>query len=206
MKTYWLFLLAMMTPCTQAQVQARAENPFQIQVKRQNLCKIEIVQKNPDNTIVQVKRITGELFLSAFSVKKDFSTTNYGALGCESIWVNLKNAKPSGRFQRYYKNGNVRNTYEYDKGMRTGQWHAFYVDGTIAGTVNYQNDQKNGELWLGFPDSQTNLRRNYVNGLAQGQETWWDERGRVVGIIERRNSKVVRHTKVTRKTDKDRQR
>ena len=80
-----------------------------------------------------------------------------------------KYGEKEGLWVKYYKNGNVKYSWNYKDGKKEGETLIYYKNGQLEKKGNYKDDKKEGE-WLNYyKDGQLQYKGNYKYGEYDGE-------------------------------------
>jgi antitoxin component YwqK of YwqJK toxin-antitoxin module len=104
---------------------------------------------------------------------------NYDAEGTKVSEIEFRNGEAEGKINRYYANGQLRETGYYLNGKKHGSWSSYNEQGQLMTTAHFNEGNKDGE-WMVW-DNQGNLRYKltYKNGSPVGEWAMYDADGKV---------------------------
>ena len=92
-----------------------------------------------------------------------------------------ENGKVVGTLQRWYGNGNIELEEKYSDDLRNGLSTTYNVDGAKILELHFTNDTMNGEYIEYHLNGIKKIHGFYKMGLFEGNWTWFDHDGVVLG-------------------------
>lgn len=104
---------------------------------------------------------------------------SYDEAGFKTAEIEFVNGKAEGKINRFYANGQLKETGYYLGGQKHGNWSSYSESGKLMSTAHFNKGNKDGE-WLVW-DAEGNLRYKltYKNGTPIGEWAMYDELGKV---------------------------
>ena len=88
--------------------------------------------------------------------------------------------KKTGKWQFYYKTGEVKASGKYKRNRKTGKWTYFFINGDIE-QEGYFTSNKHSGIWKWYYPSRKLWREeNYVKGKEEGSFVEYDENGDIL--------------------------
>ncbi len=108
-----------------------------------------------------------------------------GELQNEGTYISIdpirdKNTIFEGVSTLYYKNGNKKSIWTYEKGFLQGYYAEFDSTGVMLEEGNYVKDEKDGRCYMYYITGEKSSDLFYVDGLLEGKQLKYSD-GRVVG-------------------------
>ena len=134
-------------------------------------------------TIIRVHKITDELICQGFVLKSD-SSIYHGAFamffeGKKIAVGNYSMGKKSGKWTRFYPNGNPSQIGFFVSDLKHGKWQYFYQSGELASTIYYIRNNKEAK-WIGYyKNGNKSAELNFKNNNPIGEQAYYYNNGQI---------------------------
>jgi antitoxin component YwqK of YwqJK toxin-antitoxin module len=102
-----------------------------------------------------------------------------GGILSEKYTQSKKNADKQGLYQKFFRNGKVKEEANYVANEREGLHKFFYENGTLEIEENYKAGSLHGMYKKYYLSGKINLEMNYANGVLTGLSKAWYENGQL---------------------------
>lgn len=113
--------------------------------------------------------------------------------GQKEIEENYENGKRTGELIEFYENGQKESEGSFLDGYKTGKWTEFFDDGKIASKGLYKNGEKFGHWEYFYENEQKESEGNYMDGKKTGYWIEFYENGTIERECEFLNGKRIGH-------------
>ena len=110
--------------------------------------------------------------LSSFLIN-DNGKNNDNGENVVATKVNYSKNEKEGKYNKWYKNGQLWETYFYSKGKREGEYKRYYPNGDISGKSFYKDDKLHGPCVSFFSNNNKYIECCFHEGKYIGKCTRW---------------------------------
>jgi antitoxin component YwqK of YwqJK toxin-antitoxin module len=103
--------------------------------------------------------------------------------------ANYVNDKKEGIWTTYFPNGKPSSVAQFKAGLRTGRWSKWYENGQLAENEGYANDKRDGLQTRYFPNGRKGSEETFANGERAGHWAKWYDNGQLAEEGEFLNGK-----------------
>lgn len=127
---------------------------------------------------VQAQRVE---LIPATSNTENFTglKVSYDEQGFKTAEIAFINGKAEGKINRFYANGQLKETGYYMAGQKHGSWSSYSQTGKLMSTAHFHNGNKDGEWLVWDTDGNLRYKLTYKNGAPVGEWAMYDELGKV---------------------------
>jgi hypothetical protein len=97
-----------------------------------------------------------------------------------TVQIEFKNHKPHGSYTEFWPNGKVKETGQFEMGLKEGEWLNYFESGKKMGVRNYENGWLNGEQNLWYENGKLFMTFNYQNFMLNGPYVRNNEKGELL--------------------------
>lgn len=95
--------------------------------------------------------------------------------------ITLKDGVRDGEWKEFYNNGALKAEGKYDNGLKVGTWKYYHPNGQLEQTGKFDEKGRLQGKWVWYYPSGNLLREeHYIDGMADGLMTEYDEAGNVI--------------------------
>ncbi len=100
-----------------------------------------------------------------------------------SIICNYKNGKKNGKYECFYRNGQLRQTTNYVDDLIQGESIAYFESGAVVLHANYVNNRMEGKNIIYYENGQPKYICNKTNGEIDGEYKMFWQNGQLKEIV-----------------------
>lgn len=132
------------------------------------------------------------------------STWNYYSYytGTLSLVENYRNGQKNGAVMKYYNNGTVAESIEWNSDIRDGKWLQYFEDGALRLSSSYTNDKINGPYLVYTAPGILAIDGKYINGNMEGTWKFFNEKGELEFELKYDNGKALNDSVLEEKSKK----
>lgn len=121
------------------------------------------------------------------------STWNYYSYYTHTLSLveNFRAGLKNGTTKKYYDNGTVAETTEWDENAKTGKWFQYFEDGSVRLSSSYINDKVDGPYLVYTAPGILAIDGKYLSGNMDGNWKFFNEKGELEYELRYDNGKAL---------------
>lgn len=132
------------------------------------------------------------------------STWNYYSYYTHTLSLveNWLSGQKNGTTRKYYDNGTVAESIDWERDVKTGRWLQYFEDGSLRLSSSYENDKIDGTYLVYTAPGILAIEGKYINGNMDGTWKFFNEKGELEYKLLYDNGKALNNSVLEEKSKK----